>query len=503
MSDMPKVADLIAERYELLAHLGDGGSASVWQARDRTLEREVAIKFLYVADERDADVSRKQFLREARIACAVKHRNVIQTVDFGQTEEGRAYMVMELLHGEELTQRIGTDHDFTPEVAAQVVGDVLRGLQAIHEAGIVHRDLKPENIYLERDQDGIFPKILDFGIAKSIDRRGNRRSVLTTKEGIVVGTPEYMSPEQARGQRDLDARADVWSVGVILFELLTGKLPFDDPSEAEVIIKIVTTEAPKVRDLKPEIPVALSEVVSKALQRDRAARFQSAAEMNQALLEAAKSLSDAEAAGALRAVQRRGRTMMLLSGAGALALFTAILLISRREPAHSVAPAAQPAAKPASVRVALHGVPSGATVLVNGKTMNATTFTLPNDGHSRLIEVQIAGRNPWRVMHPAGNDADYEVRMPLAEVAQPVAPELTRTTSEATPGLTAGTRDEASAHAAPVRASPSAEQSQAASSAPANRAGKKPRASGAAPGPTPARGATGKKPPGVWRNLDF
>src|SRR5256885_13725984 len=109
MSDMPKVADLIAERYELLAHLGDGGSASVWQARDRTLEREVAIKFLYVADERDADVSRKQFLREARIACAVKHRNVIQTVDFGQTEEGRAYMVMELLHGEELTQRIGTD----------------------------------------------------------------------------------------------------------------------------------------------------------------------------------------------------------------------------------------------------------------------------------------------------------------------------------------------------------------------------------------------------------
>jgi hypothetical protein len=106
-------------------------------------------------------------------------------------------------------------------------------------------------------------------------------------------------------------------------------------------------------------------------------------------------------------------------------------------------------------------------------------------------------------MHPAGNDADYEVRMPLAEVAQPVAPELTRTTSEATPGLTAGTRDEASAHAAPVRASPSAEQSQAAGSAPANRAGKKPRASGAAPSPTPARGATGAKPPGVWRNLDF
>jgi serine/threonine-protein kinase len=495
---MPKVADVIAERYELLAHIGDGGTASVWKAVDRTLEREIAIKFLYVADERDADMLRKQFLREARIACAVKHRNVIQTMDFGQTEEGRAYMVMELLHGEELSQRIGGEQKPALEDLARIVCDVLRGLQAIHEAGIVHRDLKPENIYLERDQDGVFPKILDFGIAKSIDRRGSRRSVLTTKEGIVVGTPEYMSPEQARGQLDLDARADVWSVGVILFELLTGELPFDDPSEVEVILKIVTTDARKVTELEPSIPVVISQVVEKALKRERAERFQTAAEMNQALTEAVRSIADSALPAALQAAQRRRKTALLVSGAAAVVLL-AIAFWPREQRAPNAVMAAPQ--KP-TVTVELRGVPSSGTVLVNGKPVKGTKLTLPNDGHSRLIEVQAPDRSPWRVMHPAGNDANYEVRMPALAQATTAPHELPVPASAAE--VSAANKPQAGT---PVRTQqttePRAPRAQREPRTPAETGSSTPSRSGApakreAQAPDPK-----KKGPAMWRKLDF
>jgi tRNA A-37 threonylcarbamoyl transferase component Bud32 len=498
---MPKVADVIAERYELLAHIGDGGTASVWKAVDRTLEREIAIKFLYVADERDADMLRKQFLREARIACAVKHRNVIQTMDFGQTEEGRAYMVMELLHGEELSQRIGSEQEPLLEDTAQVVCDVLRGLQAIHEAGIVHRDLKPENIYLERDQDGVFPKILDFGIAKSIDRRGSRRSVLTTKEGIVVGTPEYMSPEQARGQRDLDARADVWSVGVILFELLTGELPFDDPSEVEVIIKIVTTDARKVTDLQPSVPTVISQVVEKALKRERAERFQTAAEMNQALTEAVRSVTDSALPTAFAAAQRKRKTILWLSGAAAIAVLTVIVFSLREQSANKAVVAAP---KALTVTVELRGVPSSGTVLVNGKPVKGTKLTLPNDGHSRLIEVQAPDRSPWRVMHPAGNDANYEVRMPIVptaavQVAPAVATELSGkdTTPTNTTQPAQQPSDPRGAPRVPRRPRTVANDGSPAAS---GRETPTPREARA---PEPSTKKTDKKGPAVWRKLDF
>jgi predicted Ser/Thr protein kinase len=475
---MPKAGEVIAERYELLAHLGDGGTASVWRAKDRTLEREVAIKFLYVVDERQVDELRKQFLREARIACAVKHRNVIQTMDFGQLDDGRAYMVMELLHGEELTQRIDTEPRLSVEEVVKIVSDVLRGLAAIHEGGIVHRDLKPENIYLERDQDDLYPKILDFGIAKSIDRtRGSsRRSVLTTKEGLVVGTPEYMPPEQARGVRDLDARADVWSVGVIMFELLTGKLPFDEPSEAEVIIKVVTTDAPKAIDINPEVPKTLSDLIAKALMRDRDQRYQTATEMLQALQEAARVIGS-EIPPEVRAAQRRRRAAVwVAAGLAALLLVMMLLRVRALESARNAE-----SAKPATVRVELHGVPDSALVLVNGKPANGTTLSLPNDGHARLIEVQATGRQPWRVMHPAGNSADYEVRMPL----------LVQTTPTAAAGTGAHEPPSAPAHKSEPRRPRSSEKPSA------------PRVQQPKPAPAATKSTADKKAPTVWRNLDF
>jgi hypothetical protein len=477
-SDMPNVGDVIAGRYDLLAHLGDGGTASVWKAHDRTLQRDVAIKFLYVVDERAIEDMRKQFLREARIACAVKHRNVIQTMDFGQTAEGRAYMVMELLHGEEISDRLGRPPPLElPEIIRTISG-VLRGLQAIHDAGIVHRDLKPENVYLEHDDEGVYPKILDFGIAKSVDRRsGSRRSVLTTKEGLIVGTPEYMSPEQARGQRDLDGRSDVWSVGVILFELLTGVLPFDATSEADVIIKVVTTDAPRLRQIQPNIPAAIDELVAKALSRDRTQRFQSANEMLQALTHAERTL-EAERSG--QGGKHRYRAALWLLAIGAISLIAMIAL-----PARPGVHGADTDRGDATVTVELRGVPDAAGVLVNGKPAAGNKLVLPDDGYSRLIEVQAPGMQPWRVMHPAGNNARYEVRM--QPLPQP---------QDTLPANIAGAAPAPSADPAALREANVRKRTEPIKRAPKTRPAEPPSAH--------ARDKhEGESAPALWRDLDF
>jgi serine/threonine-protein kinase len=282
--EVPEKPRLIAGRYELESLIGEGGMASVWRARDLTLERAVAVKLLYARDERDKEALVRQFVREARIAASVQHRNVIHIVDFGTTDEQQPYMVMELLEGESLAQRLQSERRLRMEELVHVASLTLRGLEAVHEAGIVHRDLKPDNIYLMQDSGGaLFPKILDFGISRSVEPRSGRRSALTTKEGIIVGTPEYMSPEQARGVKTIDRRTDIYSMGVILYEALGGKLPFVSENVGDLIIQIVTGTAPSVRELNPHVPEALADVVSKAMQRDPDQRYQDALSMREAL----------------------------------------------------------------------------------------------------------------------------------------------------------------------------------------------------------------------------
>jgi serine/threonine protein kinase len=278
---------IIAGRYELHSLIGEGGMASVWRARDQTLERPVAVKLLFARDDRDRDKLVKQFVREARIAASVQHRNVIHIVDFGTTDERQPFMVMELLEGESLGQRMHREPRLSVEELMHIASLTLRGLGAVHSAGIVHRDLKPDNIFLVKDgKAGLFPKILDFGISRSVEPRSGRRSALTTQEGIIVGTPEYMSPEQARGLRDLDHRTDLYSMGVVLYEALTGRLPFNNEHVGDLIIQIVTANVPSVHELVPTVPKPISDVVAKAMAREREARFADAAQMQQALHDA-------------------------------------------------------------------------------------------------------------------------------------------------------------------------------------------------------------------------
>jgi serine/threonine-protein kinase len=233
----------------------------------------------------------RQFLREARLAAAVQHPNVVHITDFGTTETGNPFIVMELLRGETLAERLRREGVIRADEVMKLARRVLDGLHAVHSAAVVHRDLKPENIFLVEDRDAPYPKILDFGISRSVDP-GSGRSSHTTREGILVGTPEYMSPEQVRGLRDIDTKSDLYSLGVIMYEALTGDCPYSSENRGDLIIMIAAGGAPPARMKNAAVRRGLSDVIERAMATDRERRFRDAAEM-QIALEMAEANPDA------------------------------------------------------------------------------------------------------------------------------------------------------------------------------------------------------------------
>ncbi len=279
---------MLAGKYRLIEPIGAGGGGAVWRAEHVLLERQVAVKLIEVrgGDPQLAD----GFLREARVAASVRHPNVVDIVDFGQTDAGQPFMVMELLDGESLLQRTTADRPpLSVDQIVEIALQVLRGLDAVHQAGIVHRDVKPGNVFLSYLDDGsFFARLLDFGISYSIDPHSQlRRGRFGTDERLVTGTPEYMSPEQAEGRPDIDARSDVYAVGVMLYELLSGgRLPYSDPHPGAVLFKVMKGGHLPLQELRPDLPL-LSEVVEAALSRDREARPGTARELRRRLAAAA------------------------------------------------------------------------------------------------------------------------------------------------------------------------------------------------------------------------
>jgi serine/threonine-protein kinase len=256
--------------------------ASVWRAEDYNLKRAVAIKLMYFEAQRDPSSAVEQFLREARIAAAVQHRNVVHTMDFGTTSEGVPYMVMELLQGETLAARMQRDPQLRVDEWIRIAEMTLRGLAAVHDAGIVHRDLKPQNIFLQRDGDALYPKILDFGISRSLGA-DKLASPITTQAGFVLGTPHYMAPEQASGEGHVDHRADIYSVGTILYEGLSGRLPFDAEATMDLLRKILSSDPTPLRELVPKSVELIAECVSQSMARDPEQRFMDARAFRSAL----------------------------------------------------------------------------------------------------------------------------------------------------------------------------------------------------------------------------
>ena len=265
----------IVERYRIDAALGVGGMGAVFRGRHLGLKRDVAIKVLHPDLTRDPEIS-KRFDREAHSASRLDHPNCLRVTDVGTTEDGVKFMVMDLLSGGELADRLG--EPLLAERAVLMVMQILRGLEHAHEHGVIHRDVKPENIFITRDHEGReVLKLVDFGIAKLAG--GNTNDTRMTKAGLIFGTPAYMSPEQAMGM-EADARADLYAVGVILYEMLAGTPPFESNDPVKLVRMQVSRDAPPLPD---HVAPALAAVVMRLLAKDRDERFQTATEAREHL----------------------------------------------------------------------------------------------------------------------------------------------------------------------------------------------------------------------------
>jgi serine/threonine protein kinase len=267
---MLKIDDVIDGKYRLVKLLGQGGMGTVFVAEHLVLGKKVAIKFLHTqyADSQEAI---KRFYREAQAAAAVGHEGIVEVHDIGTSEDGSPFLVMEILHGESLFEIITRQGRIDVDAAIEIAVQASSALIAVHKQGIIHRDLKPENLFVCYKPDGSeLVKILDFGVSKVTAAKAGAR---LTQTGVVLGTAYYMSPEQARGRRDVDHGVDIWAMGVILYEMLTGHLPFNGENYNEVLVRLLEGDFIPPRTLNPEIPIEIEAIVLKAMASSQEKRY--------------------------------------------------------------------------------------------------------------------------------------------------------------------------------------------------------------------------------------
>ncbi len=276
------IGRIVDRKYNLVRLLGEGGMGSVYEAEHTRINRRVAIKMMH-PDTRSEPDAVERFLREAESASAIGHPNIIEIYDVGVEGDGTAYIVMELLDGVSLDVVLKEKGALPPTRAVAIVLQILSALYAAHKKGIIHRDLKPENVFMAvdaRNREEV--KLLDFGVAKV--QEATEDSLRLTKTGTVLGTPSYLSPEQARGRKDIDERIDIWAAGVLLYQMLAGELPFKGESYNEVLANVLIEDPVPLGPRAPGAHEGLIAVVGKAMTKDRDGRFQAVSEMIDALL---------------------------------------------------------------------------------------------------------------------------------------------------------------------------------------------------------------------------
>jgi serine/threonine-protein kinase len=271
-----QAGDVIAGRYTLASKLGEGAMGVIWSAHCRALDIDVALKML--RPELAGTPAVERMAREARTAAQLGHPALVRVLDFGSSERGEPFLAMELLEGEELNARLARDQRISAVEAIGLLLPVIEGLAIAHQKGIVHRDVKPENIFISVDQLGrVQPKVLDFGVAKL-----GSDGVSKLTDGAVVGSPHYLSPEQAEGLEDIDHRADVWAIGVVLYECITGLPPFTGRNY-NVLLQSILRDSPAPITSPAPADAALWLVIERCLKKDRAQRWESMWELGEAL----------------------------------------------------------------------------------------------------------------------------------------------------------------------------------------------------------------------------
>jgi len=352
------IGKTLAERYTVLDKLGAGGMSVVYLARHELLKKLVAIKLL--RDEIAANkASLSRFHREALAAASIGDPHIVDVTDYGFTDRGEAFIVMERLEGQDLRRLIASHGALGVGRSVSIARQILRGLMAAHGRGIIHRDLKAENVFLCQ-RDGVdFVKLLDFGISKVVHPVDEGGPVAATGTGVVMGTPQYIAPEQAHGSPDVDHRADLYGLGVILYEMLTGSLPFNGSTPLEVVMKHVQEPPEPPRQRRPDLnlPEAVERVVLKALSKQPGDRFRNAEEMLAALPDPGQlpgGFVSGVVSGPLPAAPAPRRWPLLLAGAGVATAAGVVLLLLRGPQAPPTPPPPGlvppfPAARPSAV----------------------------------------------------------------------------------------------------------------------------------------------------------
>lgn len=280
---------VLAANYRVGRIIAAGGMGVIYRGVDTRSAEPVAIKFLSTEGTSSREAY-DRFLREARLAGSIEHPGIVRTHLLGITQGGTPYIVMELLEGMDLERRIVRAGRLPVDEAVYVATRLLEALQVVHAAGIVHRDLKPGNVFLAREGTRRYVKILDFGVSRLVAGEGEAERL--TQAGRVYGTPHYASPEAARGRMDLDHRADLYAVGVMLFEMLCGRLPFDSTNVVDLLVDVVSRAPPDPATLRHDVPASLGRVILRGLAKEPAGRYQSAGWMLRALRAAARDRPD-------------------------------------------------------------------------------------------------------------------------------------------------------------------------------------------------------------------
>jgi serine/threonine-protein kinase len=395
----PLLGALIAGRFRIVSRVGVGAMGTVYKAIQSSVDRPVALKVLRHDLTRDPETAAR-FNREARATSALKHPNTVTLYDYGQTEEGHLYIAMELLEGRLLGRVLKEDGELQIDLAVRIVIQVARSLAEAHHKGIVHRDLKPDNIMLAQVEGQEVVKVLDFGIAKIV--HGDRRiDALETQAGTVFGTPRYMSPEQAQSKA-LDRRSDIYSLGVIFYQMLTGHAPFEDADAVVVMARHIKTKPRRPSDVRPDLdmPRQIERLVMRMLEKDCKKRPQSAEELVDELTRYAHHGPQGDLAVFAEppSVSRKRPILPIaaaVAGAGVLAIGAVIAFAlggpdpapapiplpsaeARPRPAAVLDPARPPTKAPEvrTIEVTLDSVPTGANVTREGQVLGTTPLVV-------------------------------------------------------------------------------------------------------------------------------